>query len=89
MAIHYHVNVQLEGGYGPSNDDNGWYLTMPAANDAARVLANRLCFDDETIGSPERGIFVISDPMRGMDPTYLRTYVTVDECESPDCQEVD
>ena len=30
-----------------------------------------------------------SDPMRGMDPTYLRTYVTVDECESPDCQEVD
>ena len=80
MTIHFHVNVQREGGY--------LYTAADAAMAAARAeAAFQADDDDRNLSVTESGtLFVIHDVMRDGDDTYLRTYVSVDPCDDPYCQ---
>ena len=93
MAIHYHVNVQTEGGYLPFNDEPGFYATFAEA-DAAALAEAEFDADSDMDGALSvlkagPGCYILCDGTRDNDPYHLRTYVTVDSCDDAECQEAD
>lgn len=84
---HYHVNVQMEGGYLP-DDGWGYYPDPETAADSAAEHATMLADQDTESGDASYvsyygGLWVIN--RWDASPYHLRTYVTVDECRDADC----
>lgn len=84
---HYHVNVQMEGGYLP-DDGWGYYPDYETAADSAAEHSEMLAGQDTESGdasyvSAYAGIWIIERV--DASPYHLRTYVSVDECHETEC----